>query len=947
MLFSSCRYETQYRKPPRAVKGLLDLSGWDLAKDGPVDLSGEYEFYWKQHLMPAEFLKPTPPQKTGFIKVPGYWNSFKIDGKGLPGVGYATYRLTVILNEPQRYLAIKFLEMSTAFDIYVDNDKIISVGSAGISRETTLPRFLPNVVDFENEHRIVHIIFHVSNFHHRRGGAWETIKFGFEKDIRNLFNESLSIDLFLFGSIFIMGLYHLGLFLLRTKDRSPLFFSLICFLISMRLLTTGERYLAHFIPHIDWELMIKLEYLSFYLAIPIFAKFMQLLFSDFSKWFLHLVAAIGIMVSATVVFTSARIYSHTLPIYEITTIVVFIYGLYVLVVSMLKANIEAYVFFFGFLVLSFTVINDILHVERIIQTRFMAPFGLFIFILFQAFLLSFRFDRALTVVETQTIELRDTLESYKKEIIERVEAEEAVINSHERLLTVLDSIDADIYVVDMENYEIIFINKHMRDTFGSDLIGKICWKTICDKSKRCEECGKNQFVDDDGKPGGIFSREEKNPITGKWYIKHSRAIKWDEGRLVLLQVAMDISELKKTLVALRESEEKYRTILQSIEEGYYEVDLAGNMKFFNESMCNILGYSADELMGMNNRQYMSGETADQFYQIFNQVYRTGVPTSAVNWETVRKDGQVNVIEISVSLMRDNNAQPVGFRGIARDITERKRAEELAKLHQHQLMQASKMVAIGALVAGVAHEINNPNNFIMMNSSIVKEAWQNAIPILEDYYRENGDFLIGGMNYTEMRDNIPTLFAGICDGAKRIKQIVDDLKTYVREDAADLTQEIDIKEVLDSAVSLLSHMIRNSTNDFHINYGKNLPLLRGNFQRLEQVIINLLQNACQALPDAEKKISITVKHERAKAAVVITIQDEGVGMEPETIRAIMDPFFTTRADTGGVGLGLTISSRIIEEHGGQMHFTSEKGRGTVAEIFLPVKSENAPYKGETA
>lgn len=306
---------------------------------------------------------------------------------------------------------------------------------------------------------------------------------------------------------------------------------------------------------------------------------------------------------------------------------------------------------------------------------------------------------------------------------------------------------------------------------------------------------------------------------------------------------------------------------------------------------------------------------------------------------IAKDGTTKFVELSISLMRDSEGRPIGFRGVGRDITERKKAEEQAKLHQQQLMQASKMVALGTLVSGVAHEINNPNNFIMLNSPMLKEAWENAMPILEKYYAENGDFLIGGMNFTEMRNNIPALFSGISDGAKRIKQIVDDLKNYVRDDTADLTQSVDITAVLKSAVALLSNMIKKSTNRFSIEYGKNIPSLKGNFQRLEQVIINLIQNACQALPDAKKGIFISVRFIKENSNIVIKVRDEGKGIPPEMLLHITDPFFTTKHDSGGIGLGLSISAKIVEEHSGSMRFESQIGAGTIVTISLPVNREN--------
>jgi polar amino acid transport system substrate-binding protein len=220
-----------------------------------------------------------------------------------------------------------------------------------------------------------------------------------------------------------------------------------------------------------------------------------------------------------------------------------------------------------------------------------------------------------------------------------------------------------------------------------------------------------------------------------------------------------------------------------------------------------------------------------------------------------------------------------------------------------------------------------------------------MPILEKYYEENGDFILGGMKYTEMRANIPTLFSGISDGAKRIKHIVDELKNYVRDNTADLTQSVDINEVLKSSVSLLSNMIKNSTHHFSIEYGNHVPPLKGNFQRLEQVMINLVQNACQALPNSKQGILVSVEFDKERSNIVVNIRDEGVGIPSETLMNITDPFFTTKHDSGGVGLGLSISSKIVEEHGGSMHFESEIGAGTTVEIILPADSENQTVKGK--
>jgi len=131
---------------------------------------------------------------------------------------------------------------------------------------------------------------------------------------------------------------------------------------------------------------------------------------------------------------------------------------------------------------------------------------------------------------------------------------------------------------------------------------------------------------------------------------------------------------KQAEEALRESEERYRSILDNIEDGYFEVDLRGNFTFFNDSLCKELGYTKEEMMGMNNRQYMDKETAKKVYKAFNHVYTTGEPYKAYDWEITRKDGTKRIHESSVSLIRNAQGEPIGFRGIARDVTEKKQAE---------------------------------------------------------------------------------------------------------------------------------------------------------------------------------------------------------------------------------------------------------------------------------
>jgi PAS domain S-box-containing protein/putative nucleotidyltransferase with HDIG domain len=198
--------------------------------------------------------------------------------------------------------------------------------------------------------------------------------------------------------------------------------------------------------------------------------------------------------------------------------------------------------------------------------------------------------------------------------------------------------------------------------------------------------------------------QAKEPLTEKLLHQFLNANREPE---YLLGISEYITERKQAKDALRQSEEKYRTILEDIQEGYFEVDFAGNFTFFNDSLSRYFGYSKEELMGMNYRQYTEKEHSKELFQVFNKVYSTGEPTEGFNWQIIRKDGTKRYVEASVSLKKDSSGKPVGFRGIARDITERKQAEET--LWQEQ--QFSKIVLDN--LPGVFYLCTYPKNRMVL------------------------------------------------------------------------------------------------------------------------------------------------------------------------------------------------------------------------------------------
>ncbi|VFQ43756.1 histidine kinase- dna gyrase b- and hsp90-like atpase [Desulfoluna butyratoxydans] len=257
------------------------------------------------------------------------------------------------------------------------------------------------------------------------------------------------------------------------------------------------------------------------------------------------------------------------------------------------------------------------------------------------------------------------------------------------------------------------------------------------------------------------------------------------------------------------------------------------------------------------------------------------------------------------------------------------------LQQQQLIQADKMASLGILVSGVAHEINNPNSLVLLNTPVIMDSFDDLWPILEAYYQEHGDFWVGGLEYTRMREEIPYMLAEMQAGGKRIKHIVEDLKDFSRIDNSRQMEVMDLNEVVRAATRLVDNSIKKATHSFSVSCGEGLCKVRGNPQRIEQVVVNLILNACQALTAPEQAISLRTFNSPDRKGVVLEVRDQGSGIDPDHLPHLTDPFFTTKRDTGGTGLGLSVSTTIVNEHGGVLSFASEPGEGTTVSLRLPM------------
>jgi polar amino acid transport system substrate-binding protein len=351
-----------------------------------------------------------------------------------------------------------------------------------------------------------------------------------------------------------------------------------------------------------------------------------------------------------------------------------------------------------------------------------------------------------------------------------------------------------------------------------------------------------------------------------------------------------------------------------------------------------------ELLSRFNEGLAILKKTGEYEAIYNKWLGVLEP-ARIEWRTIAKSAAVVVVPLVLllggfALWSRTLHRQVALRtaDLTREIAERRQVEEELRLNQQQLVQADKMAALGVLVSGVAHEINNPTGLILLEVPILKRFHADAMKILERFYAENGDFSCGGLPYSRMRQEVPRSLEKLQDAGKRIKRIVDDLKDFARRDDTDCNEIVDLNATAQAAVRLVEPSIRKATAHFRGAYGEDLPKIRGNTQRIEQVLVNLILNACQALPDLGRSIDLATWHDPSRGTVVLRLADEGTGIAPEHLSRLTDPFFTTKQDQGGTGLGLSVSAGIVKEHGGTLEFDSSPGSGTTVTLTLPAYKE---------
>lgn len=392
-------------------KGRLDLSQVQVS-ERPIKLQGEWEFYWHELLSPNDIHDriASDGNPNCWINLPNSWLGYRLDGQQLSGTGFATFRVMIQLSEQDRHerLALKMPSIFHAYKLWVNGEPLAEVGVVGQDKSSMTPRLATKFVYFHPENNTVELVIQVSNFHHKRGGITKFIELGGSDVLTVRTHLKIAGEIFITASLMVIGLYHLLLFILRRKDRAPLFFGLFALLLGIRSLLVGELLLTQLWPNFPWEIQFKIEYLTLCSSGYIITRYYISIFANYvSRWFRLGSRIVTGLLCLIVVAAPAIIYTHLLSVIGVVVVLHMLYLMVGLVQSAVQRKEGALIFLLASMVTLVTVINDFLYFNEWSSIGNTSPLGLLIFTVAQMFLLSSRFTKTATNEERIARELQE------------------------------------------------------------------------------------------------------------------------------------------------------------------------------------------------------------------------------------------------------------------------------------------------------------------------------------------------------------------------------------------------------------------------------------------------------------------------------------------------------------------------------------------------------------
>ncbi|MBL8020115.1 MAG: SpoIIE family protein phosphatase [Leptospirales bacterium] len=447
---------------PGVKQGLIDLRNYDFESSPPLNLEGDWEFYWQEFRSAEAFgkasqeagkasLHPPENRKVSFIKVPGQWQT-----QGFPAYGYATYHLRILLPRSRPELAIAMTNAATAYKLYVNGRLTSENGQIGKSEMESVP-FL--------KHTTLHLpwltteaatemdlVIHVSNFHFFQAGLWNTIKLGRVGAVERASRQKFVLDVIVLSSLMTMGFYHLGLYLNRRKDSTPLYFGGFCILLAFRAITLGERLILDAFPWIPFTIVHKMEFFTLYAGSAVFTSYIESLFRvEFSGRVSVVMRTFFTGAAFVVVAFPMSVYGYTLSFVQAGIVLGICYFMYVLVKAFSHGRAGARLFVVGFAFFAITIVIDILKtLGYLFSVPYSSSYGFLVFIVFQGVVLSRKFARAFTEAENLAGELKLLSEELDAKVKDRTSELNATLGTIRHDLSIAKTVQEQSLLIETD-----------------------------------------------------------------------------------------------------------------------------------------------------------------------------------------------------------------------------------------------------------------------------------------------------------------------------------------------------------------------------------------------------------------------------------------------------------------------------------------------------------------
>jgi PAS domain S-box-containing protein len=390
----------------------------------------------------------------------------------------------------------------------------------------------------------------------------------------------------------------------------------------------------------------------------------------------------------------------------------------------------------------------------------------------------------------------------------------------------------------------------------------------------------------------------------------------------------------RMLQSIQKAEANFRALAENAQDGILIVLEDGRIAYANMSAEQVTKRFNSELLRTPVQEVIHCQKRETSAEPFWRDMGEHPESRHLEASVVTRGNAVVPIEMTIS--KTHWHQMPAFVVMLRDITERKRREEQDRLYQQRMIQTDKLTTLGILAGAVAHDINNPNQVILAVARILNRAWAEVHPTHTEHLKDTEHFLIAGFEQEEFLGNLAGWLGDIEANSERINGIVQSLKSYIQGEPNTM-RSVNLSAIVRSAIELMGYHISRATDHLILHLEETIPSIRGNPQQLEQVVINLIMNACQALPDRNRSVEISTSFDGKRRLVTATVRDQGCGIPDHDLARIKEPFFTTRKEAGGIGLGLYIADSIVNEHRGSLTLCSTVRRGTEVIVAFPVEN----------